>query len=68
MKIITNKQIKEIKDLIYSEQNFDKFLNPLNPLYEDYKDREFEMGHDKGNNNAIENVLIILKLNKWKTN
>ena len=33
--------------------DFDKFINPTNPLYSDYKDRKCEYFHDKGYNFAL---------------
>ncbi len=60
--IITEEQIKKIKEVLYSDESFDKFVNPENPLYKDYKDRDYEFWHDQGNNNAVHSILKILNI------
>ena len=58
---ISGEQLKRIEDYIYTEESFRKFKDPTHPDYENYKDREFEMWHDKGSNNAIEFVVRVIK-------
>ena len=61
MKIITDKTIQRIRYLRYNEKSFAKSADKNHPEYEVYKDRQLEEAHDRGYNNAINDVLRMLK-------
>ena len=70
MKIFTKSQIhyllKEIEEVAYFPDSFEKFDDPLHPEYELYKDRKEEKAMDYGNNNAVETILMILAKHRIK--
>ena len=58
---LLNELLDKIILLSFPPEEDDKFVNPENPRYELYKDRGEERWHDKGYNNAIEDVIRILR-------
>lgn len=56
-----NLTVNDLLALKFTPESFDKFNKPEHPDYEDYKDRKDEMWHDKGWNNAIDVIGIIME-------
>lgn len=60
-KVFSEESLRKIAETIaYPEESFNKFTDPQDPQYADYKDRNEELWLDKGFNLGVEYFLNAL--------